>query len=81
MNCTNELTPREREVLALVVEGKRNREIAGELTISPATVENHLHRIFGKLGVSTRTGAAMSALRRGMLANSEHPHTHYGTTL
>jgi DNA-binding NarL/FixJ family response regulator len=57
-----ELTPRERAVLALVAEGKRNREIAQTLGISEATVENHLHHIFQKLGVSTRTEAARHAL-------------------
>jgi RNA polymerase sigma factor (sigma-70 family) len=58
---TKELTPRERQILALVAEGKRNREIAQTLGISEATVENHLHRIFQKLGVSNRTEAARYA--------------------
>jgi DNA-binding CsgD family transcriptional regulator len=57
------LTGREREVLALVAEGRRNAEIARELCISGATVENHLHNIFSKLGCSTRTEAAVYALR------------------
>lgn len=53
-----ELTPREQAVLALVAEGRRNRQIAETLCISEATVENHLHRIFQKLGVTNRTEAA-----------------------
>ena len=53
------LTKREREVLALVAQGKRNRQIAQALTITEGTVEVHLHNIFGKLDVSTRTQAAL----------------------
>lgn len=57
------LTPREREVLALVAAGKANGDIAFLLSISARTVQKHLERIFEKLGVETRTAAAMSALR------------------
>ena len=57
------LTPREREVLALVAAGKSNGDIAFLLSISARTVQKHLERIFEKLGVETRTAAAMSALR------------------
>lgn len=53
-----ELTPRERAILMLVAEGRRNRQIAEALGISEATVENHLHRIFSKLDVTNRTEAA-----------------------
>lgn len=56
------LTEREREVLALIVAGKTNGEIAVLLTISPRTVQKHLEHIFQKLGVETRTGAAVCAL-------------------
>lgn len=66
MASDGDLTNREIEVLSLVVEGKRNREIANQLNIAEATVENHLHRIFVKLRVSTRTEAATYALRAGM---------------
>jgi DNA-binding CsgD family transcriptional regulator len=51
------LTAREREVLDLVSEGKRNNEIAQELWVSPSTVRKHLENIYAKLGVSTRTAA------------------------
>lgn len=61
MSPLSELTVREREVLVLVAAGKRNREIAQALGISEATIENHLHRIFQKLGVSNRTEAARHA--------------------
>ncbi len=66
-NCADELTTREIQVLGLVVEGKRNKEIAQRLVISEATVENHLHNIFGKLKVSSRTAAAIHALNTGLL--------------
>lgn len=56
-----ELTEREQTILALVAQGKRNRAIAQQLRISEATVENHLHRVFQKLGVTNRTEAARYA--------------------
>lgn len=57
------LTPRELEVLALVAEGRSNREIAEELFISVKTVSVHVSNILAKLGVSSR-GAATAAARR-----------------
>ncbi|ALN16608.1 response regulator [Acidipropionibacterium acidipropionici] len=56
-----ELTDREQEVLQLVAEGLTNKQIAQRLVISPATAKTHLARIMQKLGVSTRTQAAMLA--------------------
>ena len=56
------LSSREREVLALVATGKTNGEIAKVLTISARTVQKHLEHIFQKLGVETRTAAAIRAL-------------------
>jgi DNA-binding CsgD family transcriptional regulator len=56
------LSSREREVLALVTGGKTNGEIAKILTISARTVQKHLEHIFQKLGVETRTAAAVRAL-------------------
>ncbi|WP_106848430.1 response regulator transcription factor [Blastococcus sp. Marseille-P5729] len=53
------LTDREQEVLQLVAEGLTNKQIAQRLVISPATAKTHLARIMQKLGVSTRTQAAM----------------------
>ena len=47
-----ELTPREREVLALLAQGRSNTAIAGELFISPKVVEKHVASIFGKLGLA-----------------------------
>jgi DNA-binding NarL/FixJ family response regulator len=57
------LTPREREVLALVSTGRTNRQIADELFISESTAGVHVSNILGKLGVATRTEAAGVAVR------------------
>ena len=62
-----ELTARERDVLALVADGHPNREIAARLDISEHTVKFHLASIFGKLGVSTRTQAVRRALHWGLI--------------
>lgn len=56
------LTRREREVLAILAAGKTNEEIAAVLAISPRTVQKHLEHVFEKLGVETRTAAALRAL-------------------
>jgi DNA-binding CsgD family transcriptional regulator len=61
------LTRREREVLALLVEGHTNRRIADELFISESTAGVHVSNILGKLGVSTRTEAATVATRLGLV--------------
>jgi DNA-binding NarL/FixJ family response regulator len=58
------LTLRESEVLYWVVKGKTNRDIGDILGSSPATVKKHLERIYGKLGVETRTAAASVAMQR-----------------
>lgn len=60
-----ELTEREMAVIQRVAEGQTNREIAFELDVRPRTVKFHLDNIFSKLGVSTRTEAAIYALRQG----------------
>jgi DNA-binding NarL/FixJ family response regulator len=59
------LTPREMEILELVVQGMSNRKIAYQLGISHQTVKNHMTAILRKLGATGRTEAAVSALRRG----------------
>ncbi len=63
----DDLTEREREVLALLVEGLTNPEIADRLYISDSTVKTHVSNILSKLGVSTRTEAASLALQKGLL--------------
>jgi NarL family two-component system response regulator LiaR len=60
------LTDREREVLRLVAQGRHNQEIADLLAISEATVRTHVSHILTKLDLSSRTQAALYALRRGL---------------
>lgn len=67
MPSEERLSERELEVLQLVSEGASNIEIAKRLHISQATVKSHLVHIFGKLEVSDRTAAVMTALQRGIL--------------
>ncbi|HEY3120836.1 MAG TPA: response regulator transcription factor [Vicinamibacteria bacterium] len=62
-----ELSGREQQVLELVVKGKSNKEIAGQLDITEATVKGHVTNILSKLGVTDRTQAAIAALRRGLV--------------
>lgn len=61
------LTPREGEVLALVAEGRSNREIGEQLVVSTKMVSVHLSNILAKLQAHTRTEAAAIARRRGLL--------------
>jgi predicted ATPase/DNA-binding CsgD family transcriptional regulator len=60
------LTPREREVLRLLVEGRSDKEIAEVLSISSRTVGGHVTHLLTKLGVETRTAAATYAVRHGL---------------
>jgi len=62
-----DLTKREREVLALLVQGKRNKEIGLELTISAATVRLHVSNILSKLQVGNRTEAVSVALQHDLV--------------
>jgi DNA-binding CsgD family transcriptional regulator len=71
MNAINDLTKQERIVLTLVAEGLRTAEIAQELFVSPRTVETHLAHIFEKLDVSSRTEAAIYALRLNLTMDVE----------
>jgi two-component system NarL family response regulator len=63
----SELTGRELEVLAEIVRGHSNKEIAAALKISEATVKSHINNILSKLGVNDRTQAATTALQRGII--------------
>lgn len=63
-----DLTERERVVLALMVEGLNNTQIAGRLSVSPSTIKSHVSSILAKLGVSSRTEAVTLALRHGLVA-------------
>ena len=61
------LTPRELEVLKLIVLGKSNKEIGEALNISEATVKTHINKLLSKLGVTDRTQATTTALQRGIV--------------
>jgi DNA-binding NarL/FixJ family response regulator len=67
------LSPREMEILELVIQGMSNREIAYQLGISHQTVKNHMTSILSKLGVADRTQAAVYALRHGWVPLHEQP--------
>jgi DNA-binding NarL/FixJ family response regulator len=60
------LTPRERQVAALVAQGKSNREIADELVLSERTVENHVGNILSKLDFGSRAQIAAWAVEKGL---------------
>jgi serine-type D-Ala-D-Ala carboxypeptidase/endopeptidase (penicillin-binding protein 4) len=64
----NDLTPRQREVLGLIVEGLDNRQIAARLGISERTARAHVSEVLRRLGTSNRTQAAVAAIQRGILA-------------
>jgi len=62
-----ELTPTEATILRMIVGGMSNKEIAFALDISENTVKSHNQNIFGKIGVSDRTSAATTAIKRGLV--------------
>ena len=65
------LTERETEVLKLVARGKSNRQIASELFVEEKTVKSHVLNILMKLGVQSRTQAALHAVRTGLVSTEE----------
>ena len=58
-----DLTDRENQVLNLIADGLTNREISCHLSISESTVENHIHHIYAKLGISNRAQAVSYAIQ------------------
>ncbi len=62
-----ELTPTETNVLRMIVGGMSNKEIAFALDVSENTIKTHIQNIFGKIGVSDRTSAATTAIKRGLV--------------
>jgi Response regulator containing a CheY-like receiver domain and an HTH DNA-binding domain len=66
MATLSDLTPRETEILQLVLAGRTNKAIAAEIRISEKTVEFHLDKIYTKIGARTRMLAGMWALQHGI---------------
>jgi DNA-binding NarL/FixJ family response regulator len=62
----NPLSAREHEIVSLVAQGLKNKEVAARLFISEQTVKNHLHNIFDKLGVSDRLELALYEVQKGL---------------
>jgi len=73
MQITAELTEREREILRLIASGASNKEIARRLFISANTVKVHLRNIFTKIGMTSRTEAAVYAIREGLSQAADLP--------
>lgn len=73
------LTTREKQVLQLIADGLTNRQISFSLSICESTVENHIHHIYTKLGISNRAQAVLQAyhlivvLQNDRLANEGNP--------
>ena len=68
------LTPREIEVLRLIAAGHTAKEAARKLEIAPKTADNHIQSLYSKIGVTTRAGAALYALERGLVQQGISPH-------
>jgi HD-GYP domain-containing protein (c-di-GMP phosphodiesterase class II) len=64
------LTERELDVLRLLAHGNATKQIAGALNIAPKTADNHIQSIYAKINVSTRAGATLFAVERGLLNDS-----------
>jgi DNA-binding NarL/FixJ family response regulator len=68
-----DLTPRELEILQLVLTGKTNKAIASEIYVSAKTVEFHLDNLYKKIGVQTRMMAGVWALQHGLQFDTSNP--------
>jgi len=66
-----ELSPRERETIVQIADGRTTKEIAAELSIAESTVNWHVSNALAKLGASTRAEAVAIALRSGAVASRE----------
>lgn len=75
------LTDRETDVLRLLAQGKANKQIGHDLKITEKTVKSHVSRIFHKLGVQSRTQAALFALQSGFVSAPSEPPSGDGTRL
>jgi DNA-binding NarL/FixJ family response regulator len=71
MTTLANLTPRESEILRLILMGYTNKAIAAEIFVSEKTVEFHLDNIYTKIGVRTRLMAGIWAMRQGLFVKAE----------
>jgi DNA-binding CsgD family transcriptional regulator len=69
----DQLSPRELDVVRLVIGGRTNRQVAEELVLSPKTVANHMDSLMRKLGVSSRTALAVRAVEAGIVPGKGQP--------
>ena len=70
-SLTESLTERETEVLELLARGKANKQIARELFVATSTVKTHVNNLYRKLGISSRTQAALYAARIGLVSTEQ----------
>lgn len=75
LTSSRPLSKREEEISYLVAEGCSNRQISERLGLSEHTIKNYLFRVFEKLGVSTRVGLALYALKQGNRSRTQRPST------
>jgi DNA-binding NarL/FixJ family response regulator len=66
MATLSDLTPREEEILRLILAGRTNKSIAAEISVSEKTVEFHLNKIYTKIGTRTRMLAGIWAMQQGI---------------
>lgn len=66
MATLSDLTPREEEILRLILAGRTNKSIAAEICVSEKTVEFHLSKIYTKIGTRTRMLAGIWAMQQGI---------------
>jgi DNA-binding CsgD family transcriptional regulator/tetratricopeptide (TPR) repeat protein len=69
----DKLSPRELDVVRLLIDGRTNRQVAEELVLSPKTVANHVDSLMRKLGVSSRTALAVRAVEAGLVSGTGNP--------
>ena len=69
----DQLSPRELDVVRLLIDGRTNRQVAEELVLSPKTVANHVDSLMRKLGVSSRTALAVRAVEAGIVSGTGVP--------
>ena len=75
MATLSDLTPREMQILQLILEGRTNREIAAEIFVSEKTIEFHLKNIYTKVGVRKRILVTVWAVQQGVNVESKHIQT------